>query len=421
MDIDAVATDAARPRRGGRLSKTAAYYVAFVALGTTGAVLGPTLGDLAERTGSLMSQISLLFTASSLGYLLGSFMSGRLYDRVKGHPVMAAGLLGLAAMLVLAPLAPLLWVLIAIFLTLGVAQAAVDVGGNTLLVWIHGDKVPPFMSGLHFCFGLGAFLTPILVNQSDLLSEDITWAFWALALLMLPVSAWLLRLTSPPNQGASDTRLADTSLPDSTGATGSTGANSARPADHRLLALMVVFFFLHVAAEMSYGGWIASYAVATDLANVTGARYLTSAFWGAFTLSRLLSIPLALRFRPGTILLGGLLGCVASLSMILLWPDSSTALLLGTIGMGISIAPLFATSISLAERRMAITGRVTGWFLVGASLGSMSIPLLIGQLFERVGPEVVMVIILIDVVVALGVLAAIRRTTPPSRRFVEAV
>jgi FHS family Na+ dependent glucose MFS transporter 1 len=389
-------------KSGGVMSKTAAYYVAFIALGTTGAVLGPTLGDLAENTQTQLSQVSLLFTATSLGYLLGSFFSGRLYDRAPGHPVMAAGLFVLAAMLGLAPLAPLLWLLVAAFVVLGLAQAAVDVGGNTLLVWIHGDKVPPFMNGLHFCFGLGAFLTPIVVNQSDLLSEDITWAFWALALFMLPVAAWLLRLTSPTVQSGSED-------------------GSARQADHRLLALMVVFFFLHVGAEMSYGGWVATYAENTGLVSESGARYVNSAFWGAFTLSRLMSIPVALRFRPGTILLGGLLGCAGSLAVILLWPDSLTALWVGSIGMGISIAPMFPTSISLAERRMAITGQVTGWFLVGASIASMSIPLLIGQLFEPIGPQVVIVIILIDVVLALGVLMAIRRTTRPLRQAAGAV
>jgi len=402
LETEATSTPQNTQKSGDVMSKTAAYYVAFIALGTTGAVLGPTLGDLAENTQTQLSQVSLLFTATSLGYLLGSFFSGRLYDRAPGHPVMAAGLFVLAAMLGLAPLAPLLWLLVATFVVLGVAQAAVDVGGNTLLVWIHGDKVPPFMNGLHFCFGLGAFLTPIIVNQSDLLSQDITWAFWALALFMLPVAVWLLRLTSPTGQSDSED-------------------GSARQADHRLLALMVVFFFLHVGAEMSYGGWVATYAENTGLVSESGARYVNSAFWGAFTLSRLMSIPVAFRFRPGAILLGGLLGCVGSLAVILLWPDSLTALWVGSIGMGISIAPMFPTSISLAERRMAITGQVTGWFLVGASIGSMSIPLLIGQLFEPIGPQVVIAIILIDVILALGVLMAIRRTTRPLRQAAGAV
>jgi FHS family Na+ dependent glucose MFS transporter 1 len=374
----------------GRLSKTTAYYVAFIALGTTGAVLGPTKAGLAENTQTQLSQISLLFTAGSLGYLLGSLLSGRLFDRMPGHPVMAAGLIFMAAMLGLAPLAPLLWLLFAVFLILGIAQAAVDVGGNTLLVWIHGDQVPPFMSGLHFFFGLGAFLSPVIIALAVVPSGEITWAYWALAILMLPVAIWLLRLRSPAIQGDSENDL-------------------SRPVDRRLLALMVAFFFLHVAAELSFGGWIFDYAVTLGLNSSTTSSYLlNSAFWGALTLGRLLSIPIAIRFRPGTILLGALVGCLVSLVVILGWPASSVAVWLGTVGMGLSIAPMFPTSINLAERRMAITGQVTSWFLVGASLGSMSVPWLIGQLFESVGPQVAMVIILIDMILALVVFGIIK-------------
>jgi len=390
------------PRKGsGKISKTAAYYVAFVALGTTGAVLGPTKERLAEHTQTQLSQISILFTAVSLGYLIGSFLSGRLYDRVFGHPMMAAGLLVMAAMLVLVPLTPLLWLLFALFLIIGIAQATVDVGGNTLLVWIHGDKIPPFMSALHFCFAIGAFLSPLIIAQALSRSGGITWAYWALAVLMLPAAVWLLLLRSPAIQSVSQDGM-------------------TKPTDHRLLALMVVFFFLHVGAELSFGGWISSYGVDKGLTNEAGGAYLTAAFWGPFALSRLMSIPIALRFRPSTVLLGGLLGCLTSLVIIQQWPDSSTALWLGAAGMGISIAPLFPTSISLAERRMAITGQVTGWFLVGASLGSMSLPWLIGQVFEPIGPQTAIVIILIDILLALGVFVAIKRTTRPLVQHSEA-
>jgi FHS family Na+ dependent glucose MFS transporter 1 len=373
-----------------RLSRTSAYYLAFIALGTTGAVLGPTKQGLAANTQTQLSQISLLFTAGSLGYLLGSFLSGRLFDRTPGHPVMAAGLILMAAMLGLAPLAPLLGLLFVVFLILGMAQAAVDVGGNTLLVWMYGDEVPPFMSGLHFFFGLGAFLSPIIIALAVAPSGRITWAYWALAILMLPVAIWLLRLPSPAIQGDTETDV-------------------SRPVDHKLLVLLVVFFFLHVGAELSFGGWIFDYAVAMGLStSSTSAYLLNSAFWGALTLGRLLAIPAAIRLRPSTILLGGLVGCLVSLVVILRWPASSVAVWLGTFGMGLSIAPMFPTGINLAERRMVITGQLTSWFLVGASLGSMTVPWLIGQLFESVGPRVAMVIILIDMILALGVFLVIK-------------
>ncbi len=56
-----------------------------------GAALGPTLPGLAGHTGSSVQQISYLFTACSLGYLIGSFGGGRLYDHLPGHRLMASG------------------------------------------------------------------------------------------------------------------------------------------------------------------------------------------------------------------------------------------------------------------------------------------------------------------------------------------
>jgi hypothetical protein len=60
--------------------------------------------------------------------------------------------------------------------------------------------------------------------------------------------------------------------------------------------------------------------------------------------------------------------------------------------------------LSLAESRMHITGQVTSWFFVGGSSGSMALPWLIGQLFEPVGPRVVMVAILITMSLAMATL-----------------
>lgn len=368
----------------GKVSKTIAYYAAFVALGLVVASLGPTLPGLAEHTRTRLSEISFLFTARSLGYLLGSLLGGRLYDRVPGHWVMVTALTMMAVMLTLAPLMSLLWLLTIVLLILGMAEGGLDVGGNTLLVWVHRHRVGPFMNGLHFFFGIGAFVSPIIVAQTVLMSGDIIWAYWVLALLMLPVAAWLLRLPSPPAQ---------TVVPD----------DPVGRVDHLLVTLIALFFFLYVGAEVSFGGWIFTFAVTLNLANETIAAYLTSAFWGALTLGRLLAIPIAARLRPRVILLGDLAGCLVSLSIILLWPNSLAALWLGTLGVGLSMASVFPTTLSLAERRMTVTGRVTGWFFVGASAGAMFLPWLIGQLFETIGPRVMMLAMMVNLMAAAAV------------------
>jgi len=180
-----------------RLAVTAAYFTAFVALGLFAASLGPTLPGLAENTRSALGQISYLFTARAFGYLLGSFFGGQLYDRLPGHRVMVLALAAMALVLLGMPLIPLLPLLVAVILLGGIAEGVLDVGGNTLLVWLHRDRVGPFMNGLHFAFGLGAFLAPIVIAQAMLFSGGIRGAYWALALLMAPPLFWLWPLQSP--------------------------------------------------------------------------------------------------------------------------------------------------------------------------------------------------------------------------------
>ena len=374
--------------RRAALLKTVGYFAAFVALGMASASLGPTLPALAGHTRSSLSQISALFVARSLGYLAGSLLGGRLYDRIPGHPVMGGALLLMAGMMGLAPVVPHLWMLAAAILLLGLAEGALDVGGNTLVVWVHGDKVGPFMNALHFFFGLGAFLSPLIIAQVMLRGGGLIHAYWTVAALLLPGALWLRCLPSPAGASATTTR--------------------SGPENHgRLVTLIILFFFLYTGAEVAFGGWIYSYAVALRLTSDTVAAYLTSTFWGALTVGRLLAVPLAIRFPPRTVLLADCLGCLASLGLVLLGSRSLVATFVGTCGVGLSMASIFPAALSLAQGRMRITGAVTGWFFVGASAGGMVLPWLIGQFFESVGPRATMVILLVDMAAAVGILAVL--------------
>lgn len=358
----------------GKMARTLSYYAAFTGLGLTTSALGPTLPNLAANTHSQISDASILFSAGSMGYILGASLGGRLYDRLAGHMVMAvAALLMVLAALVI-PLAPLLWLLFIIMFTMGVGQSVVDVGANTLLVWTHRAGVGPYMNGLHFFFGVGAFLSPIIIAQIMLLTGGITWAYWILGLLMLPAALWLLWLPSPAVRSQTEDE-------------------DSKPINYPLAGLVALFLFLYVGAEVSYGGWIFTYTITLDLADDTTAAYLTSAFWGALTLGRLLSIPLAIRFRPRTILNGALLGCLASAVALVSAGHLLPVVWAATLAMGLFMAPVFPVTIALAERRMAITGQTTGWFFIGGSLGAMATPWIIGQFFDTAGPAAVMIVI----------------------------
>jgi fucose permease len=376
-------TDSSVPKAQGRLSQTAGYYLAFIALGLVTASLGPTLEALGKNVQAPLDQISGLFTAYALGYLVGSLLGGRVYDRAQGHAVMGGVLLVLALLMALMPLVPWLGLLFGVTLLRGAASGTVDVGGNTLLVWLHGREVGPFMNGLHFCFGIGAFASPVIIAQAVQLSGDITWAYWTLAFLIALAALWILHLPSPT---ARSNREDD----------------PTRGSNPLIVVLVAFVLLLYVGAESSVGGWIYTYATATGLGSESNAAYLTSLFWGVLAAGRLLSILLVTRFSPRTMLIADWLGCLVSVGVMVVLDKASLAVWAGTFGIGLSMASIFPLMLTFAEQRVSITGRVTGWFLVGSSVGGMTLPWLIGQLFESVGPRVTMPAILADLIIATG-------------------
>lgn len=364
---------------------TIAYFAAFVFLGLTTGLLGPTLPSLADQTQVGVSAISYVFAARSAGYLFGSVLSGKLFDRSPGNPVLAAMLFTMSVMMALVPVAPRLWLLLITMFILGAAESGLDVGANTLLGWVHGTAVGPFMNAMHSLFGVGALIAPLIVAQTVSFRLPPTHSYLFLALLLMPVSLVFVRLPSP--------------IP--TARVVAEGHAAAKPQQVFLIGL---FLFLYVGSEVGFAGWIYTYATALRLSDANTAAYLTSLFWGALTLGRLLTIPIVARISPESVLMSSLAGCLISLALILGRPGSLTAVFVGTFCLGVSMASIFPTTLSLAGRRINLTGHVTGWFIVGASAGSMLIPLVIGQAFSAAGPRLVIVITTSTLAIASGVL-----------------
>jgi len=369
-----------------KLLLTAAYYLSFILLGMLTAAEGPALPGLAKNTSSTLDQISLIFVFGALGYLLGSLLGGQAYDRLPGHRVIAFTLLMITVLASLIPLMRSLISLLAVLFLLGMVKGALDVGCNTLLLWVHREKAGPFMNGLHFFFGLGAAIAPLILARVIFVTEDIQWVFWIFAILSLPMAFWLWILPEPPSQTTQR-------------------ENESALFPIAPVALLVLAFLFYVGAEVGYGNWIYTYALTLGIGTKITSAYLTSAFWGTFTLGRLLGIWVSSRIHAATILFVDLLGCIASLVAILLWRDSTPILWIGTIGLGLFMASIFPTILLLAGERMRVSGAMTGWFLAGASLGSMTLPWGIGQAFVRIDALAMPVLVLGFIAVNLLVIA----------------
>ena len=350
-----------------------AYSICFIALGLGTASLGPMLPFLAKNAAVSLAQISFLFTTDSLGYMLGSVGGGRLYDLFEGHRLMIFALVLMVIIGIVIPLTPIFSVWLLVMFLFGLSRGLLDVGCNVNLVWVFQSRVGPYMNGLHFSFGVGAFLAPILITfVMSLFGESITWPYWSLAILFIPGLIGLWRLKSPLNPD-----------PD-------THEQQKQPLNGQLIFLMSLLFFLYVGVEGGFSGWIFTYAMHLGIADEAAASFMTSIFWGSITIGRLISMLIAKRIKPSKLLIGNFILAIVILGLANTWPTSSTVMWVVSAGLGMALSSIFPTLLALAETRMKITGTITGLFFLGSSLGSTLVPMILGQIFEYIGSYQIM-------------------------------
>jgi len=168
----------------------------------------------------------------------------------------------------LVPHIPWLGVLMPVFVVKGVAGGIVLTGANTLLLWTHGGKAGPFLNALHFFWGLGAFLSPFLLGLLITAGGVYSEAYLILAIFDFSVGAAVLVYLRPPLAVRGEHADVATS----------------RAAGRLLIPIVLaamLFLFFYVSAELTFGGWIYTYAVTLGLADAAAAAYLTSLFWFA--------------------------------------------------------------------------------------------------------------------------------------------
>jgi len=145
--------------------------------------------------------------------------------------------------------------------------------------------------------------------------------------------------------------------------------------------------FISDGLQGSFGSYIYTYAVKSNIGITTDdAAYLNSLFWGSLALGRLLAIFVSMYVSPKVMLLFDITGCLASIISMFIFRFRPLSLWIGTATFGLCLSNIFPTSVSMAESYFRLTGTITCFFVVCSGLGEMAVPLLIGKLFDVIGP-----------------------------------
>lgn len=347
------------------------YYISYIALGLVSPTLGTALPFLIERTGVSLDVASGLFSARALGFMLGSFVTGRAMERLPSHGVIQAALVALALAMLTLAVAPEFILLVAILFLTGFYASWLDVGSNILIGWQLRKRVAPFLTGLHFIWGFGALAAPLIIVQLHSRTGSLLAPMAGIAAIVSACGLLYVRLPSPTP--IKTTRALGTHLPKIP------------------LAMFMAMLFLAGTMEMSIGGFIFTYLLRTGLSTEQVAGGITSTFYAAITGTRLLAAFLLLRFSSQTVMKFSLGLVFATAIAVLALPPSQTAIWIAVLILGIGEATLFPLALALAPQYLHSAGRATSLMFVGTSIGSLTMPLLIGNLFESaaVGPQVI--------------------------------
>jgi FHS family glucose/mannose:H+ symporter-like MFS transporter len=378
------ARDAPTPGRIA-LPRTALASVAitFVLIGVLASAYGPLLGLLTQRFGVSLSVAGTVLSAHFAGALLGVVISMRALEWVPGRSFVTAALLCLAAGCAGVALARS-WpaFLVAVFV-IGLGFGALDIGLNQLVAHSEGARRTAVLNVLNGAYGIGAIAGPILVAVFGAQHLPLLYGgAAALAVGVLPLAATISgRLPVVPRKPYSG--------------------------PGRVVAIFGLGFVAYVATEAGTGGWMTSHLESVGLQTATAAA-LTSGFWLALALGRLVVVLVPPRVPEPVIVLAACAGGALALSAA---AASSSIAPYAYLVAGFAIAPIFPTGIVWLAKLRPGDSRATSWLFPASMIGGVVGPAAMAAVVARYGVGPTPLMLTVAAFAALGAFALAARTS----------
>lgn len=366
---------------GTRLPRSVVLgFLLLTSLGT-GVVLsivGPTVPAIAAHLGVSEATLGIVFTANFLAATITTVASGALFDRMGGRMLVPAGLAAMALGLVGEGTAAVLPLIVLAATLTGVGIGVINVAANAAAARLYPTQRASVLTWLNVCFGVGAFLTPLVAGLSLVKLSSYTPVYIAGAVILaVPIIPLILGLPEAASSGA---------IRPSAGI-----ANLLTLLRDRTLRLMMALAVLYLGAEIGFGGWVVSIVARMTHLPPAHLAPTASAFWICLAAG---GAPTALLLRRGVpprrlIILGAVAAAVAA--MLLLVVGGSVLLAIACCALlGLAFAPILPLATSLAVGQGAADGsdgaRIAAVFATG-QIGAATVPALQGALLGLgVGP-----------------------------------
>ncbi|KAI1285406.1 hypothetical protein HDE_11783 [Halotydeus destructor] len=334
------------------------------------------------------------------GYAVGSFMIGLLYTFVNPLLVNALALIVSGILTASTGWTSTYAAILAVTLLNGFCSGMIDNVNNVFCLELWGKENQPFMQALHFMYGVGGLISPLVVSpylapkpevsmlsnetvsvdenflDCSLIDVNLRQPYVMIAIFTELVAMYTLYLfimyreTTPhPSRQEDKSELTSPSKINI----------SVRNA---IWVLTAIFTHFVIGLEIAMANVLTTYAVMSDLklSKVTGA-YITSAYWCGFTFFRIAAV-----FYISYV--GSFYNLIFDLSLLVVanvflipWANSvEWCLWAGAVFIGLGVSSMWASMFGFLEEYFPVSSKMASSFTVSACLGEFIFPFLMGYL-----------------------------------------
>ncbi len=319
------------------------------------ALLGPSLRILARQTDVGLAEIGTVALIMPLGFIGGVYACRFCLGSPYLKQLIFWATLSFGVLLIVAPMSNVFLIVCCVFLGIAISQGIFETISNIMLIELYKKNPAPYLNAMHFCFGLGAIVSPILIGYNIKIFDSLDYSYMFFGVLaIIPVVAIIfLPIAEVINNSKKEKAPTRSDYP-------------------KILIAIHLFFFLYIFIEVGYSVSMFPFLREEGLLDAASAGIFTSSFWLFFTFFRLVGTVLSLYYSPLKIAFVHGLVSIIGLPMMMFAGDVIWLYWVGNIIMGAGLSVFFPCILAYCEMGFKIPSKSVSNFFVSATGGAMA-------------------------------------------------
>jgi len=340
---------------------------AIAAIGSIDAAYGPLLRPISHRFDMSLASAGTVISINFAGALIGVLGALAAFRRAPTRPIAAFAQGGVAAGSLTIAFSRN-WPLLAlgVFVT-GIGFGATDFSLNQLMARTRAHGRAARLTILNAAFGVGAVLGPVAAGVLGSRTLVLGFAIVSVMACAMAVSLAGISVTPP----AADPRP---ERPDRG------QAGQARARRHPGVAVAALGYLLYVGCEAGTAGWIPAHLESFRY-SPRFATGVTSGFWGAMAVGRILGVPASRTVAAHRMVLAACPLLVITLALTAVPAIAPVCY----VAAGLAAAPIFPIGLDWLAAAFPRDGPATSWALIGSFAGGIVGPAAVAAVVSAIG------------------------------------